>query len=259
MKKLAFLTILAGATFGLNSAHAVSLNEALSVRNDVPIDGVDKVSYDGSGFDIFKPFSNVANTQNILSIGSFSGLSNGSNLSVTLLAEVACFDGEEIPGQANAFGVVDANGEFKTALDSTGVLSGGTGSVELAAGEEFTLGLKSPQGLFSSVDSKNKDGKAHIIGLKVEKSGTVVIPNANRAGASFTFDLLAGDILIFIEDMFLAGNKQHFGGIPADFDYNDMVLVVRQSPTAVPEPASMALLLGGLIGGAKARRKFKRT
>jgi hypothetical protein len=248
------------ALFGFTStAHAIGLLEATSINNNLSVAGVDSISYDGTGFDIFKPFASVANTSQVLSIGSFSSIGQGSSLDVTLLAEVACFDGEEIPGVSNAFGLVNSKGDFVSVLDSAGKLSGATASIALDSSEEYTLALKSPQSTFSSIDSKNKDKQTHLIGLQVTESGQVVIPNANRAGATFTFNLLAGDLLIFIEDMIAPGTKNFFDGIPADFDYNDMVLVVRQNQTAVPEPSTMLLLASAGLGLGAKRRRLKKS
>jgi len=97
-----------------------------------------------------------------------------------------------------------------------------------------------------------------MLALQVDKDGTVNLPFSNVRGTNpVSFNLLSGDIILFIEDMRLSGNVSS-GLVPfaSDFDYNDMIVVVRQSAlaSAVPEPTSL-LLLGSAIFGLNRKRK----
>lgn len=73
-------------------------------------------------------------------------------------------------------------------------------------------------------------------------------------GESISFQLFQGDIILFMEDMKAFGNGLASGLVPfnSDYDYNDMVVVVRQSE--IPEPTTMALL-GSALGGLILRRR----
>lgn len=236
------------------SASAVPLGDATSIRSNFnfPLGDVNSSSYDGSGFDAFKPFEGLTGSE-ILAVNSFTGQPLGSNLEVFLLSEVAFFDGRD-PNIANNFGVLDSSGNFISILDSALNNPGASGSIFQGAGDEYTFALQSPEALFSSVDSANPDNMAHIIAKEVVQDGEVEIsPVSLRSDGPLRFQLLAGDIILFVEDMLARGN-QPFLGVPfdSDFDYNDMVLVVRQSE--IPEPSSM-LLLGAALFGVPAIRK----
>lgn len=232
-------------------AQAVPLGQATSPRAGFSLGNVDAVSYDGKGFDAFKPFGNIFTSQ-ILSLGSFTGLAGLTDVSVTLLSESAAFDGS-IPGVANRFGVVK-DGQFTSIIDSTTVNPGGVGHILQDPNEQFTFALQSPEGLFTTIDSQNPDGRAHIIVREVAQNGQVTINPTNvRGGPSFTLDLLAGDLVLFIEDLLESGDIRFLDGLRADFDYNDFVVVVRQ--TQVPEPGT-ALLLGTGILAFRRRRKM---
>ena len=165
---LFFCGLLVGVLFGLTStANAVTLDNAGQVRDGVSVASLLGTSYDGPDFDAFKPFQGFSGSD-ILSLSSFTGQANGSQLSAILLSEAACFDGRN-PNLANNFGVVDAAGNFMSILDTANVDPGGTGLIAQGADDEFTFALQSPEALFSADDKANADGRAHLIAMQVDK------------------------------------------------------------------------------------------
>ena len=247
---LALVTLIMGMS--IQPAGAVSLQEAGSDRTGFTISGVDETSYDGAGFDTVSTFTGTFGS-NFQQFSSFDGGQFGTELTVTLLAENACYDGVAIPGLANEFGVLDADGNFQAIIEGLDPI-GAANQFVVGADEEFTFALQSPQTVFSSIDAQNGDEQAHLIGLTVEKAGSLTIDPANLHGASLTYDLLAGDIVFFIEDMLAFGNNiTDLVPANADFDYQDMIVVVRGTP--VPEPGTVVLLGLALLGLILFRRK----
>lgn len=223
-------------------ASATTLGDAAGIRGDFILGDVDGHSYDGTGFDAFKPFNGFTGAD-ILQFGSLTGGEQGSVLQFFLLSEVAHYDGNILPGQGDGFGLTDANGNFISLLGPNAGL-GSMAEYTLGAGEQMTFALDSPESMFSSIDSENADGSAHMLGLQVMQDGLVTIPSANLFGDMMTFNLLAGDYIIFIEDLLASGNML-YGGMPSDFDFNDMVIIVREQ--AVPEPATYMLIALGML------------
>ena len=132
------------------------------------------------------------------------------------------------------------------------------GMLNQGAMEQFTLALNSPEGILTSVDGDNPGMQAYILVYKVNKAGTANIANPlNRPGPAVSFNLLDGDYILFIEDMILSGNNTFGGSVPAagDFDYNDMVIVLRQSTTQVPEPSTLLLFGAGAAALMRRRRR----
>ena len=245
--------LLALVLFVPSSALAVGISDALSVRSTFTFGDVDQNSYDGPGFDTFQYFAPFASSD-ILAIDSFTPGSEGATLEFTMLSEVCGYCGGD-PLFTDQFGIIDADGNFTSVIDAGTSIPGDTGTITQAAGEEFTFGLQSPDTLFSSIDSDNVDGEAHIIAARVETAGTVVLDNADLFGATLSFDLLVGDIIIFIEDLMKDGNTVPWVPDASDFDYNDLVFVVRETQNEVPEPSTVVLLAISAAGLLRVRAK----
>ncbi len=231
------------------TANAVTLENAITPRFGVTVGDVDELSYDGTPADAFKPF--VAFTApELLAFSSFTGSEQGASvLEFHLLSELAYYDGH-ISGLGDRFGVLDSSGNFNAIIGAS-ANPGFSTTVIQDSDEEFTLAIRSPEGVFSSVDADNQDKAAHLIGLVVTQAGLVTIPRANLYGAMSTFNLQVGDVIIFLEDLLSQGNILQ-NGLPSDFDYNDMVVVVRS--TAIPEPATALLLASGIYMLGRKRR-----
>jgi hypothetical protein len=251
------LAMLSGVLLcGVQQASAVPLSDATEVRSgfNFPNGAVNGSSYDGPGFDAFSSFASFT-SPDLLKVNSFTGQPAGSQLEFTLLSEAAAFDGTTT-GYANRFGVINSQGDFTSVIDTAAASAGATGTLGQGAGESFKFALQSPEGLFTTEDSQNVDGAAHILAMKVNKSGDFTVDPTSLHGTSpLTFSFLEGDLILFIEDMKAIGNLTSFL-VPesGDFDYNDMVVVVRQS-SQVPEPATCLLLGSALLGAAGSRKR----
>jgi hypothetical protein len=127
-------------------------------------------------------------------------------------------------------------GGFDVTISEAGPGEGGD-TFGTLAGNQFGYYLSSNPafggGIMYTEDSKNADGKAHILGYYGD--GTT---NLNLSGAELLANPKYGseDLLFAIEDLYVG----------SDFDYNDMVLFV-DNVDAVPEP--LTLLGAGAAAG----------
>ena len=234
----------------LNSiAEATPLHASLSNRVAFSLGNLDLNSYDGPGYNAFLPYQAFTSGE-LLQVSSFTGSPlGGSKMQFFTMSEVAYYDGH-IPGLVDSFGVLDSQGHFTSALSAASGI-GATSELIQGVNDELTFAIRSPEGTFSSIDGNNPDQAAHIVAMEVTKAGQINISNANLLGAFHSFNLQIGDIVLFLEDL-RAGRNILKNGLPSDFDYNDMVVVVRSQ--AIPEPATVVLLSAGLFAFARRRR-----
>lgn len=242
-------------------ASATSVDDAATVRAGFSVNGIYTDSYDVEAeFNAFTPYAGITGAD-ALQIGSFSGGAFGNQLQVTLLNEFAFFDGNHGIG-GNNFGVVDQNGNFISIIDSAVANAGYTNSITQNASDSYTFALRSANhDQFSAIDTQNADNKsAHLVAQRVEKDADITINFTDLDGVAspFTFHFLAGDYILYMEDLAAVGLNPLIGGRPWDFDYNDMVVVVHASQ--LPEPSTMLLMTAGLAGlGVSRRRKAHRA
>lgn len=225
-------------------ANAISFTGQRLFGGDDLISSVDERSYDTPEHNAFVPFESFTDTANALILDSFVTTSDALHLEATLLSESAGY------ANRNAFGVVDSSGSYSQILGGSNV-PGDTGDLIIDGEQESKFALKSPQGIFTTSDDDNPDRSTHIVALEVTTAGTIFIEPTTLSGGSLTFDLLVGDILLFMEDLLVLGNINNKN--PSDFDYNDMVVVVRSSE--IPEPATSLLFGMGLASLFMRRRR----
>ena len=241
------------SAIGLSSAHASALTDSLINRPGFSYNPGN--SYDGPGRDSLSFFTSYGDGK-VYQLGTIASQPVATTYTAFLISELACFSGDDANFQGaftNKFGHEDVGGTFVSSIDSDNINPVASASFTQEAGQDFNFALKSPEGLFYGKDSLNTDGaSAHMLALNVTTAGTINIGESTLFGnGPISFNLEVGDVILFMEDMKFNGNT--FIPLNSDFDYNDMVVVLRAS--AIPEPTTMALLSLGVLGGVMRRRK----
>lgn len=229
--------------FGLVSDASASSIFLSSSNITLSLGNIDIRSYDGPGFNNVGTF---AGNQTIFQeYSSFDGGVSGTDYDMFFLSSVADYRNQ------NTFGLLNEQNQFETSINGSSSL-GTKVSYKQKTNQKLKFGFQSPESLFFSKASDNKDGRSHILSLVATTNAVLTIPKADKMGNSITFNLLAGDILCFIED--LLSDSNYNGNKGSDFDYNDFLTVVRAKPAEVPEPGTLCLLGLGLIAVLRRHR-----
>lgn len=144
----------------------------------------------------------------------------------------------ELGSYRNTMGVVDSSG-FVPLASSHGTIPFDFSYFNTNThNDTVTFALNSPEGIFYSVDKLNHNGSPQMIAQVVVNAGTLTLTSANWAGnQSVTIELQNGDVVLYSEDIKL---------VNSDGDYNDFVIVLRETPIEeVPEPSTVLLFLAG--------------
>lgn len=239
LKSLKLLPVV--LTFGLVTQASASSIFLSSSNITLSLGNIDVRSYDGPGHNSVGAFA--GNPTTFQEYSAFDGGAAGTDYEMFFLSSVADYKNQ------NTFGLLNEQNQFVSSINGSSAL-GSKVSYKQQANQKLKFGFQSPESLFFSKASENKDGRSHILSLVATTDAVLTIPKADKMGNSITFNLLAGDILCFIEDMLVDSNFK--GNKGSDFDYNDFLTVVRAKP--VPEPGTMCLLGLGAVAAFRKRK-----
>lgn len=236
--RLLLLSLILWVLFGINLAIATPIN---------PLGG-------GNGSE-----SNLQQILNSITVAPISGVSSinvdtdqhasdhywtitsAGGSSVSLIIEIAGY------ASINTFGIYDYTDPTKRVVLFSGSTSAGAQSIVYLgadgsvfvnfvdsgvnfAGNLFGYFLANPYNTFYSGTGLNKDGFDHMVAFQGKNIDTVQLPGLSPS-------------LWTSNEYILAWEDLDRGG---DYDYNDMVLMVR-SVAPVPEPMALILLGSGLL------------